>query len=386
MGLLLNAFALATGIFTAGFSLLALACTIRVFRRRPHSSTPPAETITPPAVTILKPLKGIDRDLYVNLESFCLQDYPAPVQMLLCLSDSSDPALDVAQKLIQNHPDKDIALVVSGRVNGSNPKISNLANAYHKVKHDILVISDSDIRVTSDFLTRAVLPFGQSEVGLVSCFYRAVAAKGLGGVLETLSINTHFLPQAATAAAFGMRFAMGAAILVRRSVFEDIGGFARLSDHIADDFILGRLVQESGSRVEHAAATVDSITGFWTLISHARHQIREYRTVRHCAPAGYLGTLMLQGFPAITLKTALLGPDVFTLALAGIILASKFGLLILLRRPLFYGILLPLCEWLSLSYWVSGFMGSQVLWRGELYCIEPGGRLTPIPQVSSPLV
>lgn len=388
MAPLLHGPALILGAFSAGFSLVALVCAWKAFRGGPAAHAALAdspdvggdgsEEKSLPAVTILKPLKGVDRDLDLNLESFCSQDYPAPVQILLCLSDEADPAALVARKICRDHPDKDITVVISRRVNGSNPKISNLANAYSQVKHGLLILSDSDIRVAPDFLKRAVASFSDPKVGLASCFYRAVASKGLGGALETLSINAHFVPQAATASAFGMSFAMGAAILVRRSVFDAVGGFATLADHIADDFCLGTAVMESGAKVVHASNSVDSITGRWNLADHVRHQIREYRTVRICAPTGYLGTIFLHGFTAITLKTVLLGPDPLTLTLAGVILASKTALILLLGRPPIHALLIPLSEWLSFGYWVSGFTGSQVLWRGERYLLSRGGRLTPL--------
>lgn len=373
-----TALAWVTGVFTVFFAGLTLFCAWRFFKLRRM----PRWDQTPP-VTIIKPLKGLDRGLYENLRSFCALDYPR-YQLLFTLASPDDPALPVLARLRSEFPRLDLEIIVSKNRIGYNPKINNASNAAPFIKHDFILMSDSDVRVQPDFLRRMIAPFRSDSVGLVTAFYQASAARGFWARLEALSVNAHFLPQAVVAAAFGMRFAMGAAILVRREAFERSGGFQNMADHLADDFILGAGVQAAGYQLEIADCVVESLPDNGGALQHLRHQARWARTIRICNPAGYCGTLLLHGFSWLTLKMLLFGPDTASLALACAALASK-GLAkafisrwCLDNRQSHSSLLLPLSEWVAFGAWVSGFRASNVLWRGELYVVQPQGRLTPV--------
>jgi len=369
----------ATLAFAAAFALACAAAAAAVLRRRPASREPDL-----PPVTVLKPLKGADRGLYENLASFCDQDYPE-LQILFAVASPDDPALPVAQRLRRDFPGRDIRVVVSdGRI-GCNPKINNISNAYPLARHGLLLLSDSDIRVPRDFLRRSVAPFADPRVGLVTCFYRSADACGLRGALETLSVNAHFLPQALLAGAAGLRFAMGAAILVRRRVFERCGGFAALADQLADDFALGAAVGRAGYRIEFSDVVVESVPPEGQSLSELfRHQVRWQRTVRLCHPAGYCGCLLLHGFSLATLALLLFGWNARLAMLAAILMITKAGATLAIQRlsgaslrvaPL---AILPLSEWLAFGAWLSGFGPGAVLWRGQRYRVLPEGRLAPV--------
>lgn len=378
--------ACSAGAFTIAFSLVSLAAALIFFR---FSGRGKAASVLPP-VSIMKPLKGEDRGLFENLESFCAQDYPV-FQVIFCAADPEDPALRVVERLRKKFPKLDIETVVSPNAIGCNPKVSNLANAYSKVKHGLLLISDSDIRVGPDFLRKAVAPLEDPKIGLVNCFYRMVPGRpraggsGLWSQLEALSINAHFLPQAVAAAAFGMRFAMGAAILVRRSVFDKTGGFKNLADHIADDYTLGASVQAAGYGIEFPGVVIDSVTEISGPAELFRHQIREARTIRICQPAGYCGTILLHGFSLLTLKMAVFGADPVSAGLWLSVIAARISTTYLIHRVCLNNdqslrslLLIPLSEWLSTATWLGGFGSNQVLWRGNFYSIESNGHLTPV--------
>ena len=373
-----------TAAFAGAFALATVAAAAALLRRR---------RILPgdlPPVTILKPLKGADRGLYENLASFCDQDYPQ-LQLLFAVSSCDDPALAVVARLRRDRPDRDIDVVVSDGRLGCNPKINNIANAYPLAKHGLLLLSDSDIRVSRDFLRRCVARLADPRVGLVTCFYRCAEARGLWGALEELCVNAHFLPQALLAGAAGLRFAMGAAILVRRRVFDQAGGFGALADHLADDFALGAMVERAGYRIEFADVVVESMTPDAPRFSEIfRHQVRWQRTVRLCNPAGYCGSLLLHGFSLATLALLIFGWDPRLAALAAALLSAKalaaaaIQRLCGVRQRLATLACLPLSEWLSFGAWLSGFAPGAVLWRGQLYRVLPEGRLEAVASVPSP--
>lgn len=368
-----------TGAFSLAFSLLAVGAALKFFRGRRFETW----ELTPP-VTILKPLMGLDRELYENLRSFCTLDYPE-YQLLFTLASPDDAALPILSRLRAEFPERDIEIIVSKHRIGFNPKINNVSNAAPYVKHDLLLMADSDVRVDSDFLRRMTAPFRDAEVGLVTAFYQATTPHGVWARLEALSVNAQFLPQAVVAAAFGMRFAMGAAMIVRRDAFDKAGGFALMASHLADDFILGEGVKAAGYKLEIADCVVRSLPDHGGLLEHVRHQIRWARTIRLCNPGGYLGTAVLHGFSWLTLKALLFGPDPVTVGLALAVLVAK-GLSKTLIAKLCLGdrqtnlslLLLPWSEWISFFSWACGLRSGRVVWRGQAYALEPRGRLVPV--------
>ena len=316
------------------------------------------------------------------MTSFLDQEYPL-TQVIFCLDSEQDPALPVAERLRAERPSRDVSVVVSGRRIGCNPKINNLANAYPLVKHGLILISDSDVRVAPDFLARTARAFDDPRVGLASAFYRTPATGGLIATLEALAINAQYLPQALTAGAFGMRFTMGAAVLVRKDVFDRTGGFANLADHIADDYNLGEAVRKEGFLVEFSEAVVETLPGSRDFGAHLRHQIRESRVIRLCQPAGYFGLFLLHSLSLLTLA-ALWAPSRLILWAFAAVWAVRAAAVALVARQvggraeLLSLALLPVSDWVAFASWILGFGSNRVLWRGVVYSIQANGKLTPI--------
>ena len=379
-----SAFALASGAFTLAFVLAAA-----VFARRFLSARSRFVAAPQPPITLIKPLKGEDLDLHENIASFVRQDYPC-FQILFCLASPDDPALACVTRLKKEFPEADIEVVVSKNRIGYNPKVNNMANAYPFAKYDLLLMSDSDIRVEPNFLKRMAAPFADPSVGLVTSFYQATGARGMWGCMESLSINANFLPQAACAAGFGMRFAMGAAMMVRRQAFEASGAFLNLANHLADDFWLGESVREAGWRLETAEGCVDSVPGIGSGEGHFKHLVRWARTIRLCQPAGFYASLIQHGFSLLTLRLAVQGIDAAGLSLLGGIWAAKAVSSATLsanlgnRQPLRALWLLPLSEWFSFAAWVGACASNTVVWRGELFVVESQGILKPAAPSTAP--
>lgn len=370
--------ALASGVFTLIFTLAAT-----VFARRFLLARGVRRAASLPPITIFKPLKGEDRDLEENLSSFCRQDYPC-FQILFCLATPDDPALAIVTRLKKTFCEVDIEVVVSKSRIGYNPKVNNMANAYPFAKYDLLLMSDSDIHAEPSFLRRMAAPFSDSSVGLVTSFYQAANARGLWGCMESLSINAHFLPQAACAADFGMRFAMGAAMMVRRQAFEASGAFANLADHLADDFWLGESVREAGWRLEMAEGCVDAVPYIESGVEHFKHLLRWARTIRLCQPAGYYASLIQHGFSLLTLRLLVQGPDAPGVALLLALWAAKaasaasLGACLGGRQSTRALWLLPLSEWFSFGAWIGACGSNTVVWRGELFHVHSQGQLEPL--------
>lgn len=374
-----TAFAMFAGAFALVFAAAAAVSGRRFLRRLERRRTPSSL----PAVTVIKPLKGAEDALYENLASFCRQEYPC-FQLVFCLQNPEDPALATVSRLRKDFPGVDMEIVVSRDRIGYNPKVNNMANAYPFAKYDLLLMSDSDILVRPDFLRRMVAPFEDPGVGLVTAFYQATGTSCLWSNMEALSINAQFLPQALCAASFGMRFAMGAAMMVRRNAFEETGGFHNLADHLADDFWLGESVREAGWRLELTDAVVETVPCITDAAEHFKHLLRWSRTIRICNPAGHAASLIQHGFSLLALKVVMFGPDARTLVLMAALWAAKAAASAALaetlggRQPRAALLLLPLAELFSFAAWLGGWSSSRVLWRGELYDVHSKGRLVPV--------
>jgi ceramide glucosyltransferase len=371
--------AAATGVFAIIFAAVA-AWRGRAFLAALEARERPASC---PPVTILKPLKGGEGALDANLRSFCALDYPC-FQIIFCLQTPEDPALAVVSRLKKDFPGVDMEVVVSKNRIGFNPKVNNMANGYVFAKYDLILMSDADIAVRPDFLRRMVAPFTDPGVGLVTAFYEATGARGIWGRLEALSVNANFLPQALCAASFGMRFAMGAAMMVRRAAFEATGAFENLADHLADDYWLGESIREAGWTLEPSAALVATVPDIADGASHLKHMIRWARTIRICQPAGYAASFVQHGFSLLTLRALIFGLNAVTVKLLLAIWLAKAAASLSISaalgrrqdaRSLW---LLPVSEWFSFASWVAGYGSSRVLWRGELYDVQLHGRLVPV--------
>jgi len=364
----------------AGIAYLALALqrTI-VFGRRRAGELKPTER-TPP-VTILKPLRGLEPNLLENLSSFCNQDYP-DFQVIFGVRDADDPAVAVAREVIARFPARDVGLIIDGRVHGSNLKISSVMNMMGSAKHDIIIVADSDIAVEPSYLRCVVPSFADTNVGAVSCMYRGVPFDG-GYVRElgALFVNDQFAPSVLVAIAFSpMDFCLGATMGVTTSALDSIGGFGALASHLADDQMLGKLVRQSGRRVELCPAVVElsvadpSIGELWD------HEIRWARTMHTAQPRGFSFSFITYALPLALMYAAVSGNPAVAATVTGIAAALRVSLHYAARRALDIrsrdcAWLIPLRDFLGLAVWAAHFFGRGVRWRGSKYTVDVRGRL-----------
>ncbi|HEX7409750.1 MAG TPA: bacteriohopanetetrol glucosamine biosynthesis glycosyltransferase HpnI [Candidatus Binatia bacterium] len=335
-----------------------------------------------PGVTILKPLKGLDVYLYENLSSFCTQDYPT-LQIVFGVADGDDPAVQVVRRLQAAHPSLNIDLVIDRRVYGTNYKVSNLYNMYRVAKHEVILIADSDIRVKRDYVRRIVAGLADPQVGLVTCLYRAVNTGGLPTLVETLFINTDFVPMVLMARVVEKpSYAFGATMAMRRSTLDEIGGFLPLASHLADDYHLGNRIAARGYRLALSDVVVETVLGVGKWKRLFDHQLRWARTYRNCRPGGYFGSIMTHGtlWATLNLMYHHFSPGACTVA------ALVYGLRIAtasaicnrhLGAPLNFGhaLLVPVKDLFVSLVWLLCFLGDTVHWSGFKFRVMKDGRM-----------
>lgn len=350
-------------------------------RRLPTGYTPP--------ITVLKPLKGPGVELATNLETFCRQDYPE-YQIVFGVEDAGDPAVDIVRSLMRRFPDRDITLSV-GNEEGANRKVASLVHMMRHARHDVLAISDADIRVRPDYLRTLAAPLSDPTVGLTTCLYRGRSIIGLPSLIESLFINTDFLPMVLMAQwVQRFRYAYGASTAFRREALAGIGGFDALRDHLADDYVLGNRIADAGWRLLLLPYVVETVLDSRTLGDVWRHQLRWARTYRACQPFGWFVSLivhtMLWGVLAV-LATS--GSTVGWIALLTAIVARVGALRVILGmlgdtatvRELW---LVPLKDLAYSAVWMTSWLGRDVVWSGQRLRVLPDGRMLPLDADSEP--
>jgi ceramide glucosyltransferase len=358
-----------------GFYVVATISAIRFFRRERARQLP---VFTPP-VSLLKPVRGADSDSRENFASFCKQNYTG-YEILFCVNEMSDPAVPVIQSVMEEFPQQPIRILSDAEQIGSNRKVNNLALLAREARHDILVQSDGDVRVGPNYLREVVAPFNDPSTGVVSCFYRGIAAKTLWAELEAIGASSDFFGGALVAEWMeGITFALGASVITTKSWLAKIGGYEALANQLADDYEIGNRVHKAGGSVllsrepVWTAYPAETARGFW------EHQVRWARTVRLCRPASSLGLLFTQGLPWALLAAAvapvswigvgyILAYLLLRLVMAWAVGVWGVGDQVLKHRPW----LVPLRDLLHFVVWLASFASNRVTWGDLKYTIKNG--------------
>jgi ceramide glucosyltransferase len=337
---------------------------------------------TPEGISILKPLSGLDAGLESNLRTFFTQRYAGPFEILFAVRLESDAAYPVVKKLQAEYPDVPSRLLLVGEPPYPNAKVWSLDHMMKAARYDLLVMSDSDMRCKdAHMLTVIAAEFHQDpKLGVATCPYRAVAGQSIWSRLEAVGMNTEFFGGVLVARMLeGMHFAVGPTIAARRKCLREIGGFDRLNEYLAEDFVMGKFASEAGWTVILSSYVVEHHIGSEEFAKNAAHRIRWARSTRRSRPAGYIGQLFTNPFPLALLFAAaapMAWPAIFfTIALRAI--AAKVVGEIVLRARLQWDLLL-LQDMLSFAFWIAGFFGNTIVWRGARYQLHADGKFTRI--------
>jgi ceramide glucosyltransferase len=365
-------------IAVAGCGFL-IAATILVARAAGSAAHPRA--VAAPAVTVLKPLHGDEPGLRDNLGSFCSQDYPGPIQVVFGVQDPGDSAVAVVEHLQKTQATRDLDLVIETKVHGLNRKVSNLVNMAPRIRHDVVVLADSDMRVEPDYLSRVTAALDEPGVGAVTCLYYGVPVAGVWSSLSALAINAHFLPGVVFGSALGLaRPCFGSTLALRRQTLGEIGGFIAFVDCLADDYAMGAALRARGHTISIPPFAVAHICTEASARDFWRHELRWARTIKSIDPLGYAGSILAHPLPW-ALIAALLGAGstafLPAIAVALVSIGCRVALLRQVERA--YALptqaywLVPARDLLSFILFVVSFFGRDVSWKGHRYRMVAGG-------------
>lgn len=369
---LLGDFAAVLGLFGAIYALIASAAAARALK------SPAAEPTSFPSVTLLKPLHSDEPMLAENLESFFAQDYPAPVQIVFGVQNAADPAIAVVRALQAKHPERDMDLVIDARLFGANRKISNLINMFPRARHDVLILSDSDIAVPHNWLQTVIGTLQQPGVGAVTCLYIGKPLGTLWSKLAAMGISYQFLPNVVVGTQASLAApCFGSTIAFTRKTLEEIGGFHAFTGFLADDYEIGRAVREKGYTLALPHIVVDHICSEKSLGELIRHELRWNRTIRSINLSGHIGSGAIHALPLAFVAALLLGFNPLSLVVLATALLARAvlkwrvdGLVGAKAGPLW---LLPLRDAISFFVFLGSLFGSSIHWRGERFDMHASG-------------
>ncbi len=344
-----------------------------------------------PPVSILKPLKGLDDNLYDNLASFCNQDYPE-YEIIFSLQSHNDPAFKVARKIREKYPDRNITIIVEESNSGLNPKVNNLLPAYKVSRYEHILISDSNVMVDEKYL-RAITshignPASGREIGLVSNIIKGVGGRSLGAVFENLHLNSFVMGSVCFLDKFlRMPCVVGKSMLMGKKDLEAIGGLKAVKDILAEDYVLGEKMRKSGKKVVLSGYMVQNVNQYWGMKRFLNRHTRWGKLRFKLAGGKYVFELLGNPVFMSTLPIVFLQCSKLTVTFAiltslvkvagDFYLGRKTGTE--LDNPFLY-FLAPVKDLIIGLIWSVPIVSNTVIWRGNRYSIGKNSILSLCPE------
>jgi ceramide glucosyltransferase len=360
------------------YYVAAIIAAGKFFPGKPAAAAETSSDFTP-AVSILKPIRGLDRETYENYASFCRQDYPE-YEILFCVTDESEPAIPAIEKLIRDFPDRAIRMLIGSEPVGVSDKVNKLARMAREARHDVLLVTDSDVRVDPGFLRAIAAPFEDPAIGGVTCLYRGITDGSFAADLEALGNSADFAPGVLVAWLAGgekIDFMLGAVMATTKRRLAEIDGFEALADHLCDDYELGNRIAARGHRIELSPFPVAIDYPHQTLAEAFRHQLRWNLAIRYSRPWGHLGLIFTHG-----LMWAIAGIVLLHSWQGALAFAAAYSLL---RVEVALGVgargmgdtlvhrkqwMLPLRDAFAFIVWLASFFPQRIHWRGQRFYVR----------------
>jgi len=359
------------------YYLLVIFSTWRFFRRSPVE-TAASSAFTPPA-SILKPVRGLDPEAYENFASFCNQDYPE-YEVVFCLGDRNDPSLAVIEQLKRDFPCCAIRVLFRSSKSASNDKVAKLDQLVNNARYEYLVINDSDVRVTPDYMRTVIAPLVRPAVGAVTTLYVSAEDKSVVDEIQTIGMISDLYAGILVARQLdGVKFALGETIVTTRSILSQFGGYQALENRPADDLLVGRMIADRGYEVELLPYAVLTVPDYSSMRDLFLKRLRWMVVMRHMRPWGHLGLIFTLGLPWSVAAVAIHPSPLVALIYLGTYIALRvtiawaIGIWGLKQSSLWKIMqLLPVWDAVAFSIWVSSFAHNSIRWRGENYYIRNG--------------
>jgi len=364
-------------------SVYVVLCLIALWR---FHTWPPKTAGKPfvswPPVTMLKPVHGLEKNQRENLRSACLQDYPL-FQVVFSVQTPDDPAVPLLREIQREFGPESVTVVIGNRRAGSNGKINNMLGGLPYARHEILVISDSDVRLRPDYLRTIIAPLADPEVGCVCTLYKASCAETWFEKVELLTLNADFMASVIFAHVTGAsKFCLGASVALRRSTLEEIGGLEALADYLVEDYEMGQRIWGSGKKISIVPYFIDTMVDLKSPSQWWNHQVYWDQNTRAARPVAFLATAIIRSTPFALLFASMRRLDGVGLAVLGAAILVRMATAAMTlgwgfrdREGLKSLALLPFRDLAGLVSWFLALTRKTTIWRGSKFTLTRDGRL-----------
>lgn len=358
------------------------------FRRDGVAQRRLAQSITSrdlPGASVLKPLHGLEPALDENIRSFFRQDYPV-FEIIMAVDHPDDPALAIARKVRDEFPNVPCRILVTGEPEWPNPAICSIAKMAEVASYDILVTTDSDVTVGSDYLQAVVTPLTEARNGMVTCIYRGVNRGTFWSLLDSMGMSVEMTAGVLTANLLeGMKFGLGPTIVWRRDSLQAIGGCQALSHYFSNDFMAGNLVSAANYNVVLSRYVIGHVVAPMSWKRLWNKELRWAVGTRYSRPKGHFGEGLIYATPfgilgciaALMLHQPALGVAFLAYAIANRIAESLIiGWGVTRDRDcLRLAWLYPLRDLLGFAIWVGSYCQGKLQWRAGQFELVEGGKI-----------
>ena len=370
------------------YYLLAIYSAARYFRVA-RRENPYNNDFFPP-ISCLKPIRGLDDDAYENYASFCRQDYPADHEIVFCV-DPDDAALPVLQKLKADFPQRDIRLIFGSGRNAINDKVGRLTRLVSEAKHDLLVITDGDIRVGPDYLRAVAHAFRDPKVGGATTLYVSTEETSFVQELQSIAMISDFFAGILVAWHLdGVKFMFGQSILTTKKYIAGFGGYEVLENRPADDLNVGRLVAEQ-AEVKLLPYVVKSVADFASFKDLFYKRVRWMTVMRLVRRQGHRGLIFTWGLIWALIAVAVHPTWPVVIGYLGgylllrVVITWLIGIYGMKQKGIWRKMpLIPVWDAVAFVIWVASFRRNVIRWRGYDYYIR-NGILVPVNPEGTPL-
>jgi len=214
----------------------------------PEKQSQTKEMLEPLGVSIIKPVCGPEDNLIQNLETFFTLDYKK-YEILFCIQDLEDSVSYMFIKnMMEKYPEVEVKVFRGGENVGVNPKINNMLPAYRAASYDLILVSDSGIKMKEDTLTDMVTAM-KDDIGLVHQMPYTCDGAGLPSTLEKVFFGTFHARIYLSAALVGINCATGMSALMRKELLDKAGGFEAFGCYLAEDFFFAKCITDQNYKL-----------------------------------------------------------------------------------------------------------------------------------------
>ncbi len=379
-----------SALLFAGASLGLLLYAIQLVSSRRHLRQPFAAPRRTPPISILKPLCGIDDDLERNLDHFAQLDYP-DYEVLLGVRSTKDAAHPLALKAARRWPGR-LRVVIQRGEAGLNPKVNQLVTLAAAARHDILVVSDSNVRVDADYLSGIAAELEDPTVGLVTHPVVGVGEARLGSLLDNLHMGSVGAGMVGAKRVAHKDIVVGKSMALRRADLERLGGFQSVADVLAEDYVMGKMISATlGKRVVMGRRPVENVSRDRSVGDFYRRYRRWAVIHRQAIGSRLYAAQILLNPSVVALLAFALHPCAASLTGLGAVGVLKVGydltaLRMFRREPVGPGAVGAslLKDAVLAAAWLHGLTRREIEWRSNRLRVLPGTRLARPRQIAAP--